>query len=263
MTSVAFSPMLGHWIGLGVIARGPQRIGERVRAYDPVRNGDVEVEICNPVFFDPGRSAAPWLALRRQRSALHGIAVPGHYGRAGATGVVIEELHRPRASPASSAKRGKRFALINAVEHGFRRGAAGRAAPGHARACHVRRCAGPDQWIASAEGADAAGFAARVRARIGPFAAVSDQSDARLVLRVSGPRVRDVLAKGVPRRPASQGVQAGRHRVHGGRLHRHADRHARRGDLSARRAAQHGGQFLVVAHGLRGRVRLRSYVRGS
>ena len=57
---------------------------------------------------------------------------------------------------------------------------------------------GPDQWIASADGADSAGFAARVRARIGPFAAVSDQSDARLVLRVSGPRVRDVLAKGVP-----------------------------------------------------------------
>jgi sarcosine oxidase subunit alpha len=53
MTSVAFSPMLGHWIGLGVLARGPQRIGERVRAYDPVRNGDVEVEVCNPVFFDP------------------------------------------------------------------------------------------------------------------------------------------------------------------------------------------------------------------
>jgi glycine cleavage system aminomethyltransferase T len=53
MTSVAFSPILGHWIGLGVIARGPQRIGARVRAYDPVRNGDVEVEICNPAFFDP------------------------------------------------------------------------------------------------------------------------------------------------------------------------------------------------------------------
>ena len=52
MTSVAFSPMLGHWIGLGVIAHGPQRIGARVRAYDPVRNGDVEVEICSPVFFD-------------------------------------------------------------------------------------------------------------------------------------------------------------------------------------------------------------------
>ena len=45
--------MLGHWIGLGVIARGAQRIGERVRAYDPVRNGDVEAEVCSPVFVDP------------------------------------------------------------------------------------------------------------------------------------------------------------------------------------------------------------------
>ena len=60
MTSVAFSPMLGCWIGLGVLARGPQRIGERVRAFDPVRNGDVEVEICDPVFFD------------RQGARLHG-----------------------------------------------------------------------------------------------------------------------------------------------------------------------------------------------
>jgi methylglutamate dehydrogenase subunit C len=53
MTSVAFSPMLGHWIGLGVIVNGPQRIGQRVRAYDPVRGGDVEVEIVSPHFFDP------------------------------------------------------------------------------------------------------------------------------------------------------------------------------------------------------------------
>jgi len=52
MTSVAFSPMLDHWIGLGVLTRGPQRLGERVRAYDPVRNGDIEVEVCSPVFFD-------------------------------------------------------------------------------------------------------------------------------------------------------------------------------------------------------------------
>jgi sarcosine oxidase subunit alpha len=53
MTSVAYSPMLGHWIGLGVLKHGPDRIGQRVRAYDPVRDGDVEVEICSPVFFDP------------------------------------------------------------------------------------------------------------------------------------------------------------------------------------------------------------------
>jgi sarcosine oxidase subunit alpha len=53
MTSVAFSPMLGHWIGLGLLRRGPERIGERVRAFDPVRGGDVAVEICSPAFVDP------------------------------------------------------------------------------------------------------------------------------------------------------------------------------------------------------------------
>jgi heterotetrameric sarcosine oxidase alpha subunit len=52
MTSVAYSPNLGHWIGLGLIRRGAERIGERVRAYDPIRNGDVEVEIRSPVFLD-------------------------------------------------------------------------------------------------------------------------------------------------------------------------------------------------------------------
>ena len=53
MTSTAFSPTLGHWIGLGLLARGAQRIGELVRAYDPVRSGDIEVEVVSPVFVDP------------------------------------------------------------------------------------------------------------------------------------------------------------------------------------------------------------------
>ena len=52
MTSVAFSPNLGHWIGLGLLKNGPQRWGETIRAYDPVRGGDILVEICNPVFID-------------------------------------------------------------------------------------------------------------------------------------------------------------------------------------------------------------------
>ncbi|HYH22923.1 MAG TPA: sarcosine oxidase subunit alpha family protein [Azospirillum sp.] len=53
LTSVAWSPTLGHSIGLGFLANGHERIGERVRAVDPVRNTDIEVEICNPVFVDP------------------------------------------------------------------------------------------------------------------------------------------------------------------------------------------------------------------
>jgi methylglutamate dehydrogenase subunit C len=53
VTSVAFSPMLGHWIGLGLLMRGQERLGEHIRAHSPVRGGDVEVEVVAPVFFDP------------------------------------------------------------------------------------------------------------------------------------------------------------------------------------------------------------------
>jgi glycine cleavage system aminomethyltransferase T len=50
---VAFSPSLDHWIGLGLLQRGPTRVGECVRAVDPVRNNVVEVEVCAPCFVDP------------------------------------------------------------------------------------------------------------------------------------------------------------------------------------------------------------------
>jgi sarcosine oxidase subunit alpha len=53
MTSVAFSPELGHFIGLGLIARGTARMGEIVLAADPVRNNSVEVEIVSPHLIDP------------------------------------------------------------------------------------------------------------------------------------------------------------------------------------------------------------------
>lgn len=53
MTSVAYSPNLEHWIGLGLLKCGPNRIGEHIRAVDPIRNGDIEVEVCSPIFLDP------------------------------------------------------------------------------------------------------------------------------------------------------------------------------------------------------------------
>jgi sarcosine oxidase subunit alpha len=52
MSSVAFSPTQKSWIGLGFLRNGTARLGERVRAYDPVRNGDLEVEVVSPVFYD-------------------------------------------------------------------------------------------------------------------------------------------------------------------------------------------------------------------
>jgi sarcosine oxidase subunit gamma len=129
-----------------------------------------------------------------QRSALSGIATPGHFGRAGATGLTI--LERTDIAFASViAKRDKRATLVAAVDTAF--GVTLPQAPRRATKGPVTFAGtGPGQWIASAEGAE--GFAAKLRSRLGPFAMVTDQSDARLVLHLSGARVRDVLAKGVP-----------------------------------------------------------------
>ncbi|PBB35198.1 sarcosine oxidase subunit alpha [Mesorhizobium sp. WSM3882] len=53
ITSVCFSPVLDQWIGLGLVERGRARIGEIVRAHDPLRGEEYDVELCNSVFYDP------------------------------------------------------------------------------------------------------------------------------------------------------------------------------------------------------------------
>jgi len=53
VTASAFSPHLNSYIGLALIKNGPDRIGEKLRYYDPVRGVDALAEICAPVFIDP------------------------------------------------------------------------------------------------------------------------------------------------------------------------------------------------------------------
>ena len=53
MTSVCYSPNLGHTIGLGFLKSGSERIGETLRAYSPVTNKDVLVEVISPHMIDP------------------------------------------------------------------------------------------------------------------------------------------------------------------------------------------------------------------
>ena len=53
MSSVAFSPILNLSIGLGFIKNGKNRTGEIVRAVDPLRGNEVDVEIVSPHFIDP------------------------------------------------------------------------------------------------------------------------------------------------------------------------------------------------------------------
>ena len=53
LSSVAFSPTLGHYIGLGFIKNGSNRIGEKVLAVNLLQNKKTEVEIVSPHFLDP------------------------------------------------------------------------------------------------------------------------------------------------------------------------------------------------------------------
>jgi sarcosine oxidase subunit alpha len=53
LTSAAYSPTCGHWIGLGLLEGGPARIGERIRGFDGVRGQSLTLEVCAPAFVDP------------------------------------------------------------------------------------------------------------------------------------------------------------------------------------------------------------------
>jgi sarcosine oxidase subunit alpha len=52
VTSVCFSAEIGSYVGLGFVKNGPDRYGEVMRVVDHLRELEVEVEICPPVFFD-------------------------------------------------------------------------------------------------------------------------------------------------------------------------------------------------------------------
>ncbi len=57
ISSVAYSPMLERWIGLGFLKGGARRHGEVLTALELLagdgRDNEIAVEVTNPVFFDP------------------------------------------------------------------------------------------------------------------------------------------------------------------------------------------------------------------
>lgn len=58
--------------------------------------------------------------------------------------------------------------------------------------------AGPDQWLALAERTGGRDLERELKPHLAGLASVVDQSDGRVVVRVSGPLAPEVLAKGVP-----------------------------------------------------------------
>jgi len=53
ITSVGYSPMLGHDIALGFLRNGPEREGHEIMMVDHLRQTKTLLEVCPPVFFDP------------------------------------------------------------------------------------------------------------------------------------------------------------------------------------------------------------------
>jgi heterotetrameric sarcosine oxidase gamma subunit len=134
--------------------------------------------------------------LIRSVSALDGAIAPGRHGRRmGDAGVIATEVGNVGLALVT-ARKGRRAALVDAVRAAF-----GVELPDTPRRIAGSDIAfiwsGPDQWLAHMQPAPAAGMEA-VLAPLAGMAALVDQSNGRTVLRVTGPRVRDALAKGFP-----------------------------------------------------------------
>ena len=126
------------------------------------------------------------------RSALAGHLRPGHHGRDGSSGVVIEE--RTGLEIVTVAGRGRDGSALRDTA----RKAFGLDLPETPRRVGDPRLAflwaGATRWMAVSESGDAR-LETTLRDRLGGLASVTDQSDGRVVLRFSGPSVRDLLGK--------------------------------------------------------------------
>jgi heterotetrameric sarcosine oxidase gamma subunit len=130
------------------------------------------------------------------RAPLSGFARPGRFGAATPKpGLVIEE-RTDLALATLMARRGKERDLMHAVAAAYDLDL-----PDGPRVASKDGVSfagiGIGQWLAAAE-PGAIDFVSGLRRRLAGLGSIADQSDGRVVLRLSGDRVRDVLAKGVP-----------------------------------------------------------------
>jgi sarcosine oxidase subunit gamma len=139
-------------------------------------------------------------------SALDGVAVGRHGRRWGDAGVIATEV-RDAGLATITARNSKGEALHEAALAAF--GLALPPAPRRAASPDLAFIwSGPDQWLAYARPAPAAGMEAQL-APLAGLAAIVDQSHARTLLRIQGGRVRDALAKGVALDLHPRAFQAG------------------------------------------------------
>jgi methylglutamate dehydrogenase subunit D len=131
----------------------------------------------------------------QRRSPLIRVAVQGRFGAGnGAPGVTIGVRH-PVSIVTIIARKRNAEALSAAMEQHYDVAcpAPGRSAQGNAMTLHW---CGAEQWYALAEGRAEGAFYRELKTRLDGLASCSDQSHGRVILSISGPKSRDVLAKG-------------------------------------------------------------------
>jgi methylglutamate dehydrogenase subunit D len=141
-------------------------------------------------------ASMPDLKLR-SRAPLDDLAVPGRFG-AGTRkpGLVIEE-RTDLALATLIARRGETQNLRHAIAAAY-----GLALPEGSYVVTKDGVSfagiGVGKWLGVAEGPAALGYISGLRGRLMGLASIADQSDGRVVLRLSGEQVREILAKGIP-----------------------------------------------------------------
>jgi len=127
-------------------------------------------------------------------SPLAGRIAPGRKGRRSiGPGVRVKEI-RPAALATIIVRRGQGDALAAAVRGDF--GCDLPTTPRHVQSAALTLVwAGPGRWLAVKSTGDRR-FAADLARRLAGVASVIDQSHATALLELSGPRIRDALAKG-------------------------------------------------------------------
>lgn len=145
-----------------------------------------------------GGSQAMAPAPPTRRSPLHRIIRHGRHGadRPGGPGVVLA-LRHPLSIVTVIARKGKAEVLSETMQRHFGVAcpAPGLSAAGERLTLHW---CGFEQWYAVAEGWPDGTLYDKLGRRLAGLASLSDQSHGRVMLRISGPRARDVLAKGTP-----------------------------------------------------------------
>lgn len=129
----------------------------------------------------PVKTEPPVVEMALPRvSPLARVALQGRFGAdRGAPGVAFSVRH-PLSIATVIARMGKGKAVAAALSG------------------HAAQWAGPDQYFVVADGRGEGALYRELKEKLDGIASVSDQSHGRVIIRIAGPKARNVLAKGTP-----------------------------------------------------------------